>query len=319
MFSKRFFSLPNWVQSDHPVLRYIIHRYRGQSPLGWRVVRVLLQVVALALLIVMGYQFSTDFGLRPPGTLHEILYWPLVFLGVMTGLAAMTLTGNIISTEKARGTWDALRLTSNGAGLVFQMRWLSVFYSLRGPLMVLVVARLVFVTIILVDLARFYGGRYLDLLLSGITPDVSVLMGALLLAATMTAGLLQPLVAAGMDAAIGLLVSVLVRNPRYDILVRAVLGAFRIGFAALAIGVGTQVLAMPTAVAPALGFMALLAQNVVGDQGLRLLNLEENGLLWLDLPYSVLLGLILLVVTVVQAALVVRIIAWTAQLAERAE
>lgn len=319
MFSRRFLSLPAWVQADHPVLRYIIQRYRGQSPAGWRAVRIFLQVVALALLVVMGYQFSTDFGSRPVGTLHDILYWPLVFLGVITGLAAMILTGNIISTEKSRGTWDTLRLTSHGAGLVFQMRWLSVFYSLRGPLMVLVVARIVFVAIILIDLARFYGGRYLDLLLSGIVPGVPVPVGALLLAATMTAGLLQPLVAVGTDAAIGLLVSVMVRNPRYDILVRAVLGTFRIGLAVLVIGIGTQVFAAPEAVSVPVGFAAILFQAVGGDQGLRLLNLEEYGLLWLDLPYSVLLGTVLLIITVVQALLIVRVIAWTARLAERAE
>ena len=146
-------------------------------------------------------------------------------------------------------------------------------------------------------------------------------MGAVLLAATMTAGLLQPIVALGMDAAIGLLVSVVVRNPRYDVLVRAVLGAFRLGFAILAIALGTPVFRdlAATGASPVAGNAAILLQSVVGDQGLRLLSLEEYGLLWLDLPYSILLGLVLLGVTLIQAVLVAWIINWTARLAERAE
>lgn len=310
---------PAWARADHPVLRHVLQRHKVHEP-WWRLVlRIALQVVALILLVLLGYQLATDFGAHPARTLHDVLYWPLVFLGVLVGLAAMMLTGNVITTEKSRGTWDSLRLTSHGAELTFQARWLAVFYNLRGPLAVLFLARVIFVVGILIDLAQYYRGRYLDLLLSGITPAVPVAVGALLLSATMTAALLQPLVAVGMDAAVGLLVSVAVRQPRYDVLARTLLSVMRVMVAVLAILVGSQVFAEMPEVPAGGAWGGILFLSIFGDQGLRLLNLGDSGLLWVDLDYGILIGPMLLVLTLLQAWLVGRVVGWTARLAERAE
>ncbi|MBN1967489.1 MAG: hypothetical protein JW910_22735 [Anaerolineae bacterium] len=316
---RNLMQLPTWAQPEHPVLRYVLQRHQPQESRTRRVVRILLQVVALVVLVLLGYQLATGFGTRPAATLHAILYWPLVVLGVLVGLAAMTLTGNVISHEKGRGNWDSLRVTAHGAGLTFHARWVAAFYSLRGPLATLLLARVVFVFAILVDLAQYYGGRYLDLLISGVTPAVSLPVGAILLAALLTATLLQPLVAVGLDASIGLLVSVVVRSPRYDILVRTLLAGLRVAVVVLTILVGTQAFALETWVTPAGAWVGVLVQSIFGDQGLRLLNLEESGLLWADLPYGIFLGVALLLLTLAQAWLAGRIVSWAARLAERAE
>ncbi len=292
---KRFVvELPAWAQPNHPVLRYMILRGRTRDALWWRLMRTLLQVIAAAIIVVFGYQIATGFGVRQAPSLHAVLYWPLVFLGVLVGLAAMTVTSNAISLEKSRGTWDSLRITSHGAELTFQARWIAAFYALRGPLSVLFLARLVFVVAILIDLMQYYRGRYLDLLLSGITPAVSVPVGAALLAALMTAAVLQPLVAVGLDAAVGLLVSILVREPRYNLLVRAALGAIRVLLVLGAIVFGSQAFALVEWMTPPLTWAGMLLQSVLGDQGLRLLNLEESGLIWAELEFGILIGLILL-------------------------
>ena len=319
MFKRSLLRLPAWAQPDHPVLRHILQRSRVHDTRARWLLRVGVQVLALAALVLLGYQIATNFGTRPVHTLHAVLYWPLVLLGVLVGLAAMTVTGNAVSVEKARGTWDSLRVTSHGAGLTFQARWMAAFYSLRGPLAILMAARVVFVLGILIDLAQYYRGRYLDLLISGITPAVSVPVGAVLLAATMTAVLLQPLVAVGLDAAIGLLISVVVREPRYDILVRTVVGLVRVGLAVLAISVGTQAFEAAQGFTTAGMWGGVLAQSLIGDQGLRLINLEESGMLWVALPYGIFLGLVLLLFTLAQAWLAGRIVSWAASLAERAE
>lgn len=386
MFRRLMFNLPAWAQPEHPILRYMLQRYRNREPRWRRLIRIFLQVLAVAMVVLLGFLLATDFGQREVSTLHAVLYWPLVFLGVLVGLGAMMLTSNAITMEKTRGTWDSLRITSHGANLAFQARWASVFYSLRGPLGVLLAARLVFVVAILIDLTQYYRGRYLDLLLSGITPTVSVPVGAALLAATMTAAIMQPLVAVGLDAAVGLLLSVLVRDPRYDILVRTLLGGTRVSLAVVAIVLGTQAFAQAdwmvdlgrwvtllagllvvitvisllawlitrrlfTGIARRLVFglivlalivgglvvisgikleegpwlrsagsvTAILAQGVAGDQGLRLLTLEESGPLWADVEYGILVGLLLLVVTLFQAWLAGRIVSLSSRLAERAE
>jgi hypothetical protein len=298
MSRRLLFQLPAWGQPAHPVLRYLLQRSRPPETRWRRLARLGLQAATVAIVVLLGYQVATGFGAQPARSLHAILYWPLVLLSVLVGLAALMLTGSAISLEKARGTWDSLRITSHGAGLVFQARWVSVFYTLRGPLGVLFLARLVFALAILIDLAQYFRGRYLDLLLSGITPTVSVPVGAALLAATMTAAILQPLVAVGLDAAVGLLVSVMVREPRYDILVRTALGPW-----------------MTTAGV----WMAILFQSMVGDQGLRLLTLEESGPLWADVHYGILIGPALLVLTLFQAWLAGRMVGWAAHRAGQAD
>jgi len=297
----------------------MLERYRSREARGRRIVRVALQVLAMALVVLLGYQIASQSGGQSVPSLHDVLYWPLALVGVLVGLAAMTLTGNAITLEKARGTWDSLRITVYGARLVFQARWAAAFYMLRGPLGVLLLARVIFVLGILIDLMQYYQGRFLDLLLSGSVPPVSVVVGVALLAATMTVGLLQPLVAVGLDAAVGLVVSVMVREPRYDVMVRTILGVLRVGFAVLAMLVGSQAFDMAPWMTPAGAWGGVLFQSLFGDQALRLLDLEKSALLWSRLEYGVFIGLVLLVCTVAQAWLAGQLVSLAARFAEHAE
>ena len=82
--------------------------------------------------------------------------------------------------------------------------------------------RALLIGLMLWELTAFQG-RYLDLLINGIVPDVPLVAAVLLVSFTMTAALLLPLTTVGMDAAIGLLVSALVQQRTYSTLLQAVL------------------------------------------------------------------------------------------------
>lgn len=320
LFQRLRIRLPLWAQPEHPVLRYVLQGQRQPRSRRRRALWLLLMAVVAAVLILLGYQVAPFFfHSRPPGTVHAALYAPLVLVGVLVGLAAMTSTNSVISKEKARGTWDMLRVTSHGPSLTFQTRWVATFYNLRGALTVLVLARVIFVVAVLIDLAQYFRGQYLDLLLSGVTPPVSLPVGAALLAATLTAGVLQPVVAVGLDAAVGLWIGALSREPRYAVLVQAIVGVVRVLLAVLAILIGVQAFNLVPWMTDAGRWGGVVFLNVFGDQGLRLLNLEENGLLWADLDYSVLIGGALLILTLGQAWLANRFVCWAAYLAERVE
>src|SRR5207247_711501 len=96
--------------------------------------------------------------------------------------------------EVQHGTWDTLKVTTDGAILTMKTRWAVVFYRLRWLLVILLLTRVVFIVGALIDLSSFQG-RYLDLLLSGTTPfgppnvpgEVSMVLGILTMSMMMTA------------------------------------------------------------------------------------------------------------------------------------
>src|SRR5260221_1954875 len=159
-------------------------------------------------MVVLGFQVATGFGSVPLDTANSldkvflVLYWPLVTLQVIARIFALGSTSGVIATEVQRGTWDTLKITTNGASLAMKTRWAAVFYRLRTFLLVLLLARVAFVVIALIDLTSFQG-RYLDLLLSGTTPfglpdvsqETSVLAGILVTSMMLTASLLAPFTA----------------------------------------------------------------------------------------------------------------------------
>ena len=156
-----------------------------------------------------------------------ILFWPTFVLQIILQFAAMMLTVNTVSEQKRRMAWDNLRATEGGAGVALRAKWASVYYRLRLLLGLVMVIRVVLVLGILYDLTGFQG-RYIDLLINNITPEVSPIVGALLLAFLMTAALLLPLTAMGMQAAIGLFIAVNIQQRIYNVMLQMIIIVLRL-------------------------------------------------------------------------------------------
>jgi hypothetical protein len=176
--------------------------------------------------------------------------------------------------------------------------------------------RIALIVGILIDLTAFQG-RYIDLLVNGITPEVPPLVAALLLAFLMTASLLLPLTSLGLGAAIGLYMSVTVQQRIYSVMAQIIAVVLLIGMVvALTIG-ATQFtrgdLTLPDGAAWALmaGFGAL------ADWGLSYLHLGFYSEIWATIPYAVFFGVGLLIFAVAQSALAEWILALAIRRAER--
>lgn len=312
--------LPAWAQRQHPVLRYELERSQPPSRRG----RVLLWAggVVLALLLLgLGYLLATGGLAHAPGmsvaeTIHRIVYWPLLAVQVLTGVLAMTLTANAVGDEVRRRHWDSLRATPDGTALTLRARWVAVFYRLRPLLAAILVVRVVLILLIFYDLTGFQG-RYLDLLMNGITPELPLAGGVLLLALLMTAALLAPFTSVGLDAAVGLYLSTVVRQTTSSALLQVFLLLVRVavvgGLAQAMTQFMTGVLTVERPASAALvGLYAAL-----GDGGLASLDLGLFGDLWVKAPWSILVCVGLLVFVLVQALLADQLVARAVRRAEQ--
>jgi hypothetical protein len=305
--------LPEWAEETHPFLRYELRaRGKRRPALFW--LGVLLAVVLLG---VVGYVTATQFLSEPLSpnlteSANRLLYAPSIILQVIILLATYSLTTGVIGDAVRRQQWDTLRTTESGAALSLRTRWASVFYRLRPLLIIITLIRLVLVVGILWDLMAFQG-QYLDLLISGIVPQLSIPVtpevdlglpvAILLLAFMLTAGVLLPFTGVAFDAALGLLVSSYVRQRVYSVLVQFVLILVRIG-AMIALGYGFLQFMDESFTPPDVGAFALMfGFGGWADWGLRFLHLSVFGEIWARVPYGVFLGLALLVMAIVQVVL----------------
>lgn len=316
--------LPEWAQTDHPLLRYALQPYRPDMSRGARVGRVLLAVVVLSVLIVCGYFVATD-GLQQaqPGiniaeSLWRIAYWPAFIVQIVIMVLAFSLGLGVVDAERRRQTWDKLRATERGAEMALRTRWLAVFYRLRNLFVLLIGVRVLLVLGVLYQLTS-HRGAYLDLLTANLIPAISLPVGVVLLAALLTAAFLLPLTSVGVVIALGLWVSVTVRGRAYAGIIQVIW----IGMHVLVVVALT--LAMSRFAAGALPVPELLAllltgiHAALGDWGLYLMSLSQAGEIWAIVPYSVLLGPILLIVVGLQAALADGLLALAVRQAQRSE
>lgn len=311
--------LPPWARYDHPVTRYELGTAQT-LPRRAQFTRAAVTVVLGGLLLAGGYAIATDLFRKPPGqnlteSVLAVIFWPLLGMQIIMQIAALALTVNVVTEQKRRQTWDNLRSTAGGVNLTLRIRWAAVYYRLRGLLGVMLAARLLLILGILYDLTAFQG-KYIDLLLNGITPEISPLAGALLLAFLMTASLLLPFTSLGLSAAAGLLFSVWIQQRTYSTLTLIVGIVLR---TALAVGLligATQFvqgrLVLPDAAA--WGLMGAFA--AFSDWGLAFLNLGFFSEIWTVIPFGIFLGVTLLGFAVLQSALAEWILALAVRLAE---
>ncbi len=300
--------LPAWAQPENPVLRYLLDRPQ-RRPLWRGLVWAAWLAILAGLVGINAAAYDADWspwadlaaGSSPGTVAYSVLYYPLVILQGGALALALLAASNAVTTEQQRGTWEAFKVTSHGAEMVIRARWAAVFFQLRWVLILLVLPRLFFAARMLAGVAD-YQGYHIDLYITGITPEVPLEGAVILLAALMTAALVQIPVLVGLYAALGVLLSARVHRRGVMLLLRVMGVLAHLVVVGLALEAGSHVLSqtlLPRS-AHVTHWLELLGMGVWGDQGLRLMDLETALQTWTDVHYAVWLGAALLAAIVAE-------------------
>jgi hypothetical protein len=344
MLQHLYAQLPDFARPDNPLLRQVLSR-GTRPPRRVQALRIVLDGLLLILFVILlipGWQ--AVLGISYPsrdasgflGSVFLALYWPLVLAQIVMRIFSLTSTSSVIASETERGTWDTLKVTSEGAILMMKTRWAAVFYRLRVLLIALVALRLLFIVGALIDLSSFQG-HYLDLLMSGTQPfgspnvssTASTVLGILLTSVGMVASLLAPFTAVAFDASVGMLLGTLWRGRRMGVLGQFLLVMVRLLMTGCALVLGALFVFGPARLgSPAPGdnattavvaWLAAFFAIGEGDVSLALVHLPLVEQLWANVDYGVLVGLALLGYTLLQFALANRLVRWAAHRAARAD
>ncbi len=299
--------LPAWASREHPILRYELARTMPARSRRNQITRGLVMLLAALLLLGGGYLYATDLLRADAGsTLTEavwrVLFYPALIVQTALSIAALSMGVNAVASERRRGTWDNLRATEIGADIALRTRWAAVFYRLRIGIGVVMGVRLLLVLGILYDLTSLRGS-YLDILTANITPELPVALGVVLLAGLMTALFLMPLAGLGVDAALGLLIAAAFRNRASASVVHIVLVILRVLVVIGLLYAVNGLMSGDSRMSDWLAWLLVSGCAVVGDWGLLLSQLGTAGEIWAIVPYSVFIGAVLLIFTLMQAAL----------------
>lgn len=310
--------LPQWAHPDHPIMRSIIG-YNRQT--NWR--RLLMRLAVFVLLIgaavAMGY-IAADQTTDEDPTLREILYWPLVGAQTLAMVLAIIITTNVVAQERQQQTWDSLKLSLTGVGLMLRARWASVFFRLWWLMAAITIGRLVYFVLMLQDLTEFQG-RALDLYISGITPEISLDSAILLMTALMTSFILQPFISVALAAAVGIVVSVFTHTRSIVILGLLLLVGLRLATTAGGLVVGATVFEQTgistdiTELSTTAAWTRIVWSSLEGDMMLELFHLDTLGQIWADVNNAVYIGGVMLALTLLQsmiANMLVIFAAWRA-------
>ncbi|MBE2193251.1 MAG: hypothetical protein IAE83_03670 [Anaerolinea sp.] len=344
MLKRIYGQFPSFARPDHPVMRYLLLREGRRAGRGTTFLRFLGLMIILGLLGAVGYLISTEFGrstlspINPHENIYLILYWPLVILQVILHVLAFNGTVGVVAAEKRLGTWDTLKITTEGALLTIKARWATTFYRLWMLLCVLTAARVIFIGVALINISAYQGG-YIDNMISGTIPlgaeslgkDSGLLGAILILAMMMTGTVLAPFTAVAFDAALGALVGTFARGKIGGvlgqigvILLRLMLTAWALWIGSLALGlspfIGQGAMTVPGLTEPqVMNWMGALLGIAEGDMGLTLLHLPHVQRLWADIPYGVFAGVAFLGYILLQAGLANVMVWWAGRRVLRAE
>jgi hypothetical protein len=341
MLQRLINQLPDFARPSHPIMRYRLSAEDRRTNRRAQIIRFIFGAVFVIALIAVGYQIATDFGRTPLDTANSldglflILFWPLVVLQLLMRIAAIGSTSGVISGEVQHGTWDTLKITTNGAVLTMKTRWAAVFYRLLPLLVIIVLLRVIFIIFALINLTSFQG-HYIDLLLSGTMPfgqpevakDTSVIIGIVITAMMMTAALLAPFTSVALDASVGMIVGTLSHGRLLGMIGQIVLLVVRILLTIFALHVGASALSLTApniwpyellSSMPLLGWLAAFFGIAEGDMGLTLLYLPYVQRLWADRDYGALVGIAFLAYVLLQAAVANFLVKWAGRRAAKAD
>lgn len=305
--------LPDWMRREHPALRHELGPANA-SPARSRYLRALLGVLAGLALVGVGYLIATGLLAHDPGAnaveaLNRILYVPALLLQLILIAAAFSLTIGKVAREVRYQNWDNLRATPDGIALSLRARWGAVFYRLRPLLGAVLLIRAILLIGLLWDLTAFQG-RYLDLLISGITPAISLPLAVVLLALLMTAALMLPVTSMGLNAALGLLLSTMLRQRTVITLVQVTYVLLRISVALGLVWAAGLFLNGGVLLNDPAAWLLIAAAALIGDWGLALLSLGLSAGMWTNIPYGVMMGAALLAAALLQATIADQLLRW---------
>ena len=288
--------LPAWARSQHPLLRYELSNTR-RTGLRWRLSR---QLIALSLLLggaAAIYALASpgaDTGLNLTRLVWQALYFPALILQLGAMILALTFGAAAVGGERSRKTWDNLRVTEAGAGLALRARWAGILYRLRAPIATILLARFILAAGMLYDLTAF-DGRYGQMLGAEATPPLPAWRADLLLIAlAVTVNLLLPCLQVAVIAALGILLSVAIRERLYATVILTLVIVAQLALAAA--GAFTIVPALGSG-APStadLPYALVLGYSVFGDWGLLLAQLGSLGEIWHRASYGSTISLALM-------------------------
>jgi hypothetical protein len=297
----------DWAEQSKPLLRYEQSRNAPDSRNQARFWRVIGWVGLLSILLLGGYFFATN-GLqtsldRPYSqALWRVLIIPLFLMQILFQVAALSLGVGAVGAERRRQTWDNLRATERGTEISLQTRFPAIFSQLFGFAAFIAIGRLLLIGAILYEVMSFQGD-YLNLLSARSNPAVSLELGMILLGAFMTAFVLLPITSTCLNIAIGLCISAWVNNRAVAAILQMLLVGIRFLTAGLFFYYSWQLVygGITLDPAPALGLLSFGA--AFGDWGLILSQLSLAGELWRTVPFSIFIGLALLLWVIAQALL----------------
>lgn len=309
--------LPKDGQPNAPALRYVMGNYAKRA----RQILWLQLVVGIALVIGVGVigggLLSQDQGLPASTILMNALYPAAVFGQVLMSIFMLMMTMGVINEEKRRQTWDNLRATDSGAKITLNARWFAaVFYRLFWLLVIIYGVRLLLIGVLLYDLTAF-SGDYLALISGGtVQPLLPVEAIIILTAFSLTASFVLPLTGLGLDAAVGILLATFVHHRVWIALTQVVLSIARI-VTVIGLFLLMQNLIDPNnASEPFLMWLSMVGFGGFGDWGLRFLNLPSYSELWANVPFGIFVGVGMLLIAVIQAALTGGLLSWAAHRAQ---
>jgi hypothetical protein len=315
--------LPEWAQSNHAVLRYVLHR--RPQPRVWRFLERsggLVVISGLVAISGLAYRAHTPLAVNDScgSALLAVLYFPLFILQFVALMLALLWVPDGIKAEQQRGTWEICRVTSHGAEKLLLARWAAIFYEMRPFLLLLMMPRVLFAGLLLLDVTA-YQGHHLDLYTAGIAAEVPPGLAVITLAALTMAALIQLPVLIGLNAAIGALISAAFRKQAVAGLARMAVFAGEIGLFGLAFQAMQSALENDPRVYAAGHTVQqwgdLLLIGTLGDQGLRFMDLRTFLQTWIDVESGALLGGALLAVVIVQVLMTRELLVIAARLAAR--
>jgi hypothetical protein len=297
----------DWAEQSKPLLRYEQSRNAPDNHSQARIWRIIAWVALLSVLLLGGYFFATN-GLqtsldRPYSqALWRFIVIPLFLMQVLVQVAALSLGLGAVGAERRRQTWDNLRATERGTEISLQTRFPAIFSRLFGFAAFIAIGRLLLIGAILYEVMSFQGD-YLNLLSARSNPAVSLELGMILLGAFMTAFVLLPITATAFNIALGLCISAWVRNRAVAAILQILVLGLRVLSAGLLFYYAWQLAyeGIVLEASPALGLLSSSA--AFGDWGLLLSQLSLAGEFWRTVPYSIFIGLALLLWLIIQALL----------------
>ena len=313
--------LPYWARPEHPILQYELANLR----LGGSRWKSIIQLLLLALLLGGGgYLYagsaSTDTG---AGNLADFiwrcLYFPSILVQTATVLSALAFGIGSVETDRSRQTWDSLRVTEIGAGLTLRTRWVAILYRLRAPILALLMARVFLALGMIVDMTAF-GGGYLRVL-GGATVDAGSVWWITLpmIVLLMTANLLLPLTTVGAASALGILISVAIKQRLFAITVQLIFSVLIVALVVVGLFGVTSALQSQLIASDGLLFFLFLAYSGLADGGLLFANLGSLGEVWKLLPQGAFISLGLVIILTLQALFIDGCLSLAIRFAEKGE